>query len=180
MNTKPVIKFVHSKLTMALIGGALLGTSLFAQAADLKIVAGRHSRVWSAGLESLDFQAVQHSDGTVTGQAQVSLRNGNDLIFISHLRIDCMHFLDDRTVILGGVDVLDSDAEYVGDTVAFVVRDNGQGQGAAPDERTRVYYSTDVGFEVSCEVAVELIESGAYDPVADFYPAEEGNIQVKP
>jgi hypothetical protein len=170
-------------ITSALVGALLLGTSLGAEAGGLKIVTGSHHFTWAEdppGIESLDFQVVQHADGTVTGEAHNALREGNAVVWHSHLRIDCMHFLDDHTVILAGVDVWDSDPEYVGNTIAFIVRDNGEGNSAAPDQRTDVKYSNDVGFEVNCQVALDLIEAGLYDFEADLKSAETGNIQVKP
>jgi len=171
-------------ITSALIGAVFLGTSLCAEAGGLKIVTGSHHFTRAPedppGIESLDFQAVQHADGTVTGEAHNALRDGNTVVWHSHLRIDCMHFLDDHTVILAGVDVWDSDPEYVGNTIAFIVRDNGEGRNAEPDQRTDVKYSNGVGFEVSCQVALDLIEAGLYDFEADLVSGETGNIQVKP
>jgi hypothetical protein len=167
-----------------LIGGTLFGAAPFAVAGAPAAVTGSHHYTRSpeqpAGIESLDLQVVVHADGTVTGEVHNSLRDGNVLIFHSHIRIDCMHFLDDRTVILTGVDVWDSYPEYVGNTVAFIVRDNGQGANAAPDQSTTVYYSDDVGFDLNCAVVIDLIENGLYDFEADLKSAETGNIQIKP
>ena len=171
---------IQFRITATLISGALLGTTLLAQAGAPKMATGSHSFIRESGVESLAFQAVEHADGTVTGQAHNALRDGNTLVFHSHLRFDCMHFLDDHTVLLTGVDVWDSDLAFVGDTVAVIVRDNGEGRNAPPDTRTTVYYSTDAGIELSCDVVVSLIEEGLYDFEADLSVSETGNIQVKP
>jgi hypothetical protein len=186
MNTKPMINTIRSNITTALICGVLLGTTMFATAAGPKIASGSASfyedgGTFAVGTYNLAFSAVQHADGTVTGQAQVSHRDGNDLGFISHVQIDCMHFLDDNTVILSGITVQDSDPNYLGSTAAFVVRDNGQGKGATPDEWSYVYYSPDLGEVVDCQLAAERFESGEYDLEAELSrTAETGNIQVKP
>jgi hypothetical protein len=170
----------QSRITAALIGGALLGSTLLAQADAPKKVTGSHSFIREAGIESLSFQAVQHADGTVTGEAHSVLRDGNTIIYQAHLRFDCMYFLDDHTVLLTGVDVWDSDPEYVGTTAGIIVRDNGQGHNSPPDAITTVYFGLDLGFELSCEVVLSLIEDGLYDFEADLWPAETGNIQVEP
>jgi hypothetical protein len=181
MNTKPMINTIRSNITTALICGALLGTTLFATAAGPKIASGSGSFIDDNNNWKLAFSAVQHADGTVTGQAQVSVRDGNDLLFISHVQIDCMHFLDDNTVILSGITVQDSDPEYVGSTAAFVVRDNGQGKGATPDQLSYVYYSLDLGEVVDCHLAAERFASEFYDLELELSPtAQTGNIQVKP
>ena len=91
-----------------------------------------------------------------------------------------MLFLDDRTVILGGVTSLDSDPEFVGTTAVLTVRDNGEGSGDPPDESSETFYSLDLGFEIDCELAALLIESGAVDLEELLRPAETGNIQVRP
>jgi hypothetical protein len=181
MNTKQMTDTIRSNITTALICGVLLGTTLFATAAGPKMVSGGVSFFDDNGTWNLAFSAVQHADGTVTGQAQVSLRDGNDLRFISHVQLDCMHFLDDNTVILSGITVQDSDPPYLGTTAAFVVRDNGQGKGATPDQWSNVYYSLDLGEVVDCHLAAERFESGFYDLAAELSrTAQTGNIQVKP
>jgi hypothetical protein len=181
MNTKPMINTIRSNITTALICGVLLGTTLFATAAGPKMASGSASFLDDNNTWRLAFSAVQHADGTVTGQAQVSVRNGNDLLFISHVQIDCMHFLDDNTVILSGITVQDSDPEYLGSTAAFVVRDNGQGKGATPDQLSYVYYSPDLGEVVDCQLAAERFASGFYDLELELsHTAQTGNIQVKP
>jgi len=173
--------FEHHGITSALIGGVLLSTSLCAFAESPRTVSGSLSYTTpSDGVAHLDFQAVELLDGTVIGEAHSSLLHDVDFGYHAHLRIDCMHFLDDHTVILGGVDFLDSDPEFVGNTVVFAVRDNGEGQDSVPDQRTEVYFSGDVGFEVNCEVALGLIESGQFDLEANLLSAETGDIQVRP
>jgi hypothetical protein len=77
MNTKPMINTIRSNITTALICGVLLGTTMFATAAGPKIASGSASfyedgGTFAVGTYNLAFSAVQHADGTVTGQAQVS------------------------------------------------------------------------------------------------------------
>ena len=169
------------RITSVLFCAVLSGFISLAGFAEAQQVVGSCKLTRLSGeVLNLAFSAVQHADGTVTGQAQVSFRTGNTVLFISHLDIDCMLFLDDRTVILGGVTSLDSDPEFVGTTAVLTVRDNGEGSGDPPDESSETFYSLDLGFEIDCELAALLIESGAVDLEELLRPAETGNIQVRP
>jgi len=174
----------HLGITKVLIGGTLLGAALSAVADGPATLTGSlsYTREEGAppGIESLDIQVTLNDDGTVTGEAHNSLRDGNFIVWQSHLRIDCLHFLDDHTVLVGGVDVWDYDPGYVGSRVAFVVRDNGEGKNAARDQRTTVYYSLDVGMPLLCEGVLGAIERGLWDYELDFRSADTGNIQVRP
>jgi len=172
----------HSGINAALLGAALLATCGFATAADNTIVSGSYTFTRPDGItiESVNFQAIQRSDGSVIGEVHNSLRTGETIIFVSHLRIDCMEFVDENTVVLAGVDVFDSDPDYIGNTVGIFVRDNGEGQAASPDQGTTMYYSNDVGFGITCQVALDLVNSGAFNLEARLRAAETGNIQIVP
>ena len=126
----------------------------------------------------LSFSASQDVDGTVTGQAQHWRQNDNELVFISHLNLDCMHVLEEENaVILGGTATQDSDPDFVGSTVVFAVRDNGKGPKAPADEVTGVQYSVDLGLELDCDVAVELLDLGFFDLEAGLDPIQHGNVR---
>lgn len=171
----------HRRTTAALLCTTLLGTCGFATTAQPVAVNGSYSYTRANGdIESVDFHAVQKPDGTVSGEVHNSLRFENTVFFHSHLRIDCMTFLDENTVILGGVDVLDSDPEYIGNTVVIIVRDNGEGQAAVPDQGTDVFYSDNAGFDLDCQVSYDLITGGLFDLEAAMHSAETGNIQIAP
>lgn len=169
-----------------MICGMLLGTVWQSDAGAPTIVSGSSSHTRTSGAESkvvvetVSFQAIRTAEGVVFGQGQVHLQGEEGLLVYSHFRIDCMLPLDDHTVILAGVNLIDIDPAYVGDTIAFAVRDRGEGQNAAPDEATAMFYSTDVGFELNCEVVLQLIQSGVVDPEERLLPAETGNIQIIP
>ena len=126
----------------------------------------------------LSFSAAQDVDGTVTGQAQYWGQIDNELVFFSHLDLDCMHVLDEENaVILGGTTTQDSDPDYVGSTVTFAVRDNGKGPNAPADEVTGVQYGVDLGLELDCDVAVELLDLGFFDLEAGLDPIQHGNVR---
>lgn len=83
---------------------------------------------------TFSFSAVQHADGTASGNAQVASRKF-DLVF--HIRIDCLHVLaDGKTARLSGVVTRTShpDPELpVGEVHRFSVQDNGE-PGAGVDK----------------------------------------------
>ncbi|MCO6047068.1 hypothetical protein NG895_24485 [Aeoliella sp. ICT_H6.2] len=54
-----------------------------------------------------------------------------------------MEFMDEKTVILSGTVTRDFDPNYIGTTMAFVVRDNGQGANSPPDLATGVLFGAD-------------------------------------
>jgi hypothetical protein len=175
-----------SRITPALIGALLLGTSVFASADAPQAVTGSISFDKGAGVEHMDFEAVRHADGTVTGEAHNAINDlSQDSWYIAHLRLDCMHVLDDHTVILGGVDVWDTDPEYVGDRVIFVVQDNGEGNDAEPDLIAGTYYASNVPIALrdaltDCEAFAAFLEAHPAFLGNFFSPALSGNIQVLP
>jgi hypothetical protein len=173
---------IQSRITAALIGGALLGTTLFAQAGAPTKVSGGVKFNPGYGPNFLSFVAIQMADGSVNGQAQFQFRadeTSGEVSFSSHFRIDCMHFLDDHTAILGGVVTFDTEPSFIGTTAIFVVQDNGRGTANAPDQSSFPYYSANVGIELNCETAAALIESGAVNMEDMLHPVLAGNIQIK-
>ena len=83
---------------------------------------------------TFSFSAVQHADGTASGNAQIASRKF-DLVF--HMRIDCLHVLaDGKTARISGVVTRTShpDPELpVGEVHRFTVQDNGE-PGAGVDK----------------------------------------------
>lgn len=127
----------------------------------------------------LAFQVVQDAAGNVSGVVHNHSRDGNTIRYIARFEIDCIHFLDDNTVILTGIDVWDSDPEFIGTTIGLIVRDNGEGKNAPADQTNGAYFGLDLGMELTCESVIELIESGNYDYDADLKQALTGNIQIR-
>lgn len=120
---------------------------------------------------AIAFSALEHADGTVTGESQHESRVFG---FRSHVSIDCLAFVDDRTVIFSGVITKDSEPEFVGRLALYGARDNGDGPGALPDEITGQFP------DIDCETVLFLIESGLVDPDVALVPIEEGSIDVRP
>jgi hypothetical protein len=86
---------------------------------------------------TFSFTAVQHVDGTVTGQGQV---NNPSFPIRIHFGIDCLKFDEDNRIIASGPIIRSSDPATiaVGRIAVFAVEDNGEGVNAPPDRITTI------------------------------------------
>lgn len=108
------------------------------------------------------FNAVQHDDGTVTGQAEVHNLN-TDVRF--HVELDCLK-IDGNTATISGI-VTESDPPvFVGLRGTFRVEDNGEGDDAPPDRLSRLN--------------LQLADCNASFSFPGLAPIFRGNIQVRP
>ena len=120
------------------------------------------------------FNAIRHSDGTVSGEAQLFNRRTG---FLAHAELICMTVIGNRAWI-GGI-IKHSGGGFCDDTnMYFNVQDNGEG----PERQTDLLSAAEV-CDVSGEEAVALVEAycdsaGATDPALPVRPIEDGNIQV--
>jgi hypothetical protein len=125
-----------------------------------------------AGLrETLAFNAVQHTDGTVTGEAEYRFVRDDPVFgenFRANVEIRCLRIdPDGRTATMIGVVKNASDANADGATSFFRVRDNGEGNRNEADG-FRVIIGTRPN--IDCNVLTGL------QPL----PITAGNIQVRP
>jgi hypothetical protein len=74
-------------------------------------------------LRTFTFNAVTHTDATVTGEAQLDARATR---FSEHLRIDCLQVIG-NTAYMSGTITRSSMEDFVGGTGVFSVQDNGEG-----------------------------------------------------
>jgi len=118
--------------------------------------------------------------GTSKGQIQWVRKVNGRISAISHVKVDCILFLDPNTALVGGTVVFDSDPSYIGTSAVVGIRDNGRGATAPPDERTSIAYSLEVGFELDCNTVAFLISIGEIDLEAMLQPVKSGNFQVRP
>ena len=122
------------------------------------------------GWRNFTLSAKKGTDGTVTGRFEVVNR-----LFDPQARasgsITCFSIADDgKTVRMGGIIEKSNIAEIVGTWRIWIVRDNGEGRGAPPDEIS-------VGLEwVESEAAAMAF--CASDEERELRPIEAGNIQV--
>src|SRR5437867_10796631 len=111
----------------------------------------------------ISFNAVQHDDGTVTGQAE--LQNFNQEIRI-HLELDCLKITGNAAV-MSGIITESSNADVIALRGVFRAQDNGEGEGEGtdPDRLSRLTIGGP-----DCNTQLSL--GGA--------PIFRGNIQVRP
>ena len=115
--------------------------------------------------EYFEFNVTETGDGNAQGNIVFSARDDGGILFISHLRADCICFLDERTALVACTVVNDTDPEFIGTTATFTVRDNGDGPDAPPDEFTGVFYALNNPNvdEWTCESVLEfLADRGTY------------------
>lgn len=128
------------------------------------------------GQRQFSFNAKRHTDGTVSGQAQLVNRaftgaNGTSPYRL-HIDISCMNSFG-NTVYFGGTTKSTNDPSLV-DAVFFSVQDNGE-PGAGVDKISRAFFWDDdpdtTGDPQACLA----------NQVGDFpmEPIESGNIQVR-
>jgi hypothetical protein len=129
---------------------------------------------------TFSFTAVQHADGTVTGEGEV---NNPSFPIRIHFEIDCLKFDGDKRVIASGPITQSSDPDTiaVGRIGVFAVEDNGEGVNAPPDRITTI---PDYDPPKSCNefsfVADDLRDDTTGLIVRPLRPIEAGQIQVQP
>ncbi|MGH2674181.1 MAG: hypothetical protein ACRDKA_08045 [Actinomycetota bacterium] len=109
------------------------------------------------------FAAVQRSDGTVSGQAQLDARGFPARV---HMRVTCLRIEGDIAYVSGVNTNADPDF-FEGVWAIFAVQDNGEGGGSPPDRVTE-FHPAQVQGPTAC-----LTESPS-----DFMEIGQGNVQV--
>jgi len=129
---------------------------------------------------TFSFAAVEHADGTVTGQGQV---NNPSFPIRIHFGIDCLKFDGNNRVIASGpiTQTSDPDIVAVGRIAVFAVEDNGAGANAPPDRITTI---PDFDPPKSCnEFSFDgdgLRDDTTGQIVRPLNPIEAGQIRVQP
>jgi hypothetical protein len=109
--------------------------------------------------DEYSFAAIQHQDGTVTGQAEILLQPENERI---HVAIDCMTIVG-NTANISGIITHPGGVFTEGSRVMFTVKDNGEGANSPPDEGSSI-----------------ITEGTCPPPQFATGPSERGNVQVQP
>jgi hypothetical protein len=118
----------------------------------------------ATSLDHYSFSAIQHKDGSVTGQAEILIMPVGAAGERIHVAVDCLVFFGTDTATVGGTvtEVQVGTAPFnVGDHVAFTVVDNGEGGDSPPDQGSPVTRIADC-------------------PLLVTFPSERGNVQVRP
>jgi len=139
-----------------------------AAAAGNRQASGHGNLTVSDGLRTFSFTAVQHADGTVTGDAELKSRAQG---FRDHYKIDCLKVEGNNRAIVSGPLAKSTDSEFEGLIGLFAVEDNGEGGNAPTDRMSLVFL-------------LEPPDSCSNYVFSDFdglmVPIEAGNIQVNP
>ena len=87
-------------------------------------------------LRTFSFSAIQQPKGNVAGQAEVHNRAMGTIV---HMDINCIVFLPNNTVVVGGTITKSSpNSNLVGLTGVFQAQDNGEGTNSPPDRLSLV------------------------------------------
>jgi hypothetical protein len=127
------------------------------------------------GVRTFAFNAIEHKDGQVTGEAQVENPVINSL---RTFRLDCLNmFLDNdgmTVAVASGIVTSAEDPALVGRPGIFAVQDNGEGSKGAPDEMT-------LGVQLNSTPCTAIPSEEALKAVfpRGLSVINEGNIQVK-
>jgi hypothetical protein len=112
-------------------------------------------------LRTFSFSAVERSDGTVTGQAQLQARLVGQT---THVETDCLNVVGNVAIMSGPLPT--------GTTAAFAVEDNGEGGNAPPDRITLL----NTGPFFTPGICM-LLTPGDVAPF--LLPIDDGNVQVR-
>lgn len=152
------IKFATLVLLLLLPGLAFKASPV--KAAGNPSASGHGTVVDGDTVRFISFNAVQHDDLTVTGQAE--LQNFNQEIRI-HLELDCLR-LNGNVANMSGIVTESNIPDLIGLRGVFRVEDNGEGGEASPDRLSRLFLG---GPDCSTTVPLGLA------------PIIRGNIQVR-
>ena len=143
------------------------------------------SSLGGGSLLRITFDAVSHSDGTVSGEMDFDdsselpdqdvdgtrdpdLRGASRGVGV-HAEIECIR-VSDNVAVIGGIVTSSSLQHYVGKSLSLVVEDNGRGTDARPDRFTWGFYDNAAG--IDCQ---------GYPLAAySFNEIRDGRIQVRP
>lgn len=171
---------VSSALFCAVLALGALPTTVALGAGNPKASGHANLSVGDGQKRTFSFTAVQHADGTVTGQATV---NNPSFPIRVHSRVDCLKFDGGNRVIASGPVTQSSDPDTVGigRISVFAVEDNGEGRKASADRITTI---PDYAAPKSCnDFRVDdrgLVDATSEVLVRPWRPIEAGQIQVQP
>lgn len=81
-------------------------------------------------IRTLAFSAVQHADGSASGEYQIDVHASNTSF---HATVTCMAVVGNTAWIAGVIDWASGPPVIPGTVTYFYAKDNGEGTGAAPD-----------------------------------------------
>jgi hypothetical protein len=126
-----IVLMASSRVPTALATEIPAGISLKAEAGGLAKAVGSAHTLSGGALRTAAFNAIEHADGSVSGNAQI---NVHALDVAWHTRIECLTVVGNRAFLGGTITGSSDEARVrVGTKSYFWVEDNGEGDDAAPD-----------------------------------------------
>jgi hypothetical protein len=181
---------VKSKRTVIWLAAVTAGTlAVIGTFRPVPLSAAGNARVSGGGQYMGEFgqtvvsvNAIQHKGGDVSGEFE----QHNAAIGLSvHGAVNCLHFLANNTAVVGGILTniqKNQDPQFAviqaGLPFFLVVRDNGEGRKAAPDEVSPFAAFGDLTHPLDCS-SPEVINY-FFVPHSLLTPIASGNFQVAP
>jgi hypothetical protein len=172
---KTLLRILSVVCVITFLSGVIWTAAAFAQSNQPSSASGFGERRDNGlGLrETLAFNAVQHSDGTVTGEAEYHLVR-DDVWFPQNFRanveINCLRLdPDGKTATMSGVVKNSSEANAEGATALFRVRDGGEGNRNESDGVTPLFLLAPF-LNRNCNITTGIQPA----------PITAGNVQVRP
>ncbi len=156
-----------STILVAITTASLLGFGICSAQGNGPMASGHGNLTTGGELRTFSFSAVTHSDGSVTGEAELKSRASGTVI---HAQLNCLTVVGHQAYI-GGIVTNATNPAFVGKPAVFSVIDNGEGAGAPPDQLSLFVTFVNPPSE-DC--------NGATNHSQTMHPIEAGNIQVTP
>jgi len=142
---------------------AAASSAAFAQATAQHSATGSGRIQFGPNRESISFSAIQHQDGSVTGNAEVQDVSAGVTL---HIDVDCLNVVGNVATI-SGIVTRSSEPTLEGFEGIFQVVDGGEGKGSVDLMSLANFFEVGVGPD--CHAPGEF----------DLAPTESGNIQVR-
>ncbi len=142
-------------------------------------VNGHGNLVFDGALRTFSFHAQKRRSGESIGNLLLINRS---IGVRNNAEIDCLSVHGDEAFLSGFITQDSLDESFVGVTIWFHVKDNGEGRSDPPDQMTLLYLFLEPQIEITCEtslddVLVEIAAQGDDQPI--LTEIRGGNIQVK-
>ncbi len=128
------------------------------------------SGVRTGSIRHLQFSAIAKADGSVSGQYNLTFEGSGNLRL--HAEVTCLRVVGNQAWI-GGVNKSSTNPAIVGREGGFIVEDNGEGSGAAPDRVSLMF--TNLGPGGAAEVCDGFRDGALLPTLRDI---DKGNVQV--
>ncbi len=145
-----------------------VGSPNFANAGNRVTDKATGSGVRTGTIRHLQFSAIAKADGSVSGQYNLTFQGSGNIRV--HAEVTCLRVVGTQAWI-GGVNKSSTDPALVGLEGGFLVEDNGEGGGAAPDRVSLMFAGLGPG-------GAAAVCAGGTAVDATLSDIDKGNVQV--